>query len=238
MISIITVVYNDQKGLALTLNSLKDMDSDKYEHVIIDGGSSDGTLEIIEGYSFINKKVISEKDEGIYDAMNKGISIASQKYIVFLNAGDLATNDFFLAPEIIQSNKKDFYYSGLIFSKRKKRFYMPKKLNQINEYLQKMPFPHPGLFVKRSVFKEIGKFDLKKKRTADHEWVVRLMRSEKEGELIARYFIIFDLSGFSLSYNSIIEMFHTARNYGRNLPKAIVYLIYGFLVVSFYKFYI
>ena len=106
MISIITVVFNNKEGIKKTLHSLRNINSDEFQHIIIDGKSNDGTLDIIKKYEFTNKIVISESDKGIYHAMNKGISLATGNYIVFLNSGDTVTEDFFLVPKIPQSLKR------------------------------------------------------------------------------------------------------------------------------------
>tara|TARA_Y100000992_G_scaffold301520_1_gene272628 strand:- start:788 stop:1501 length:714 start_codon:yes stop_codon:yes gene_type:complete len=237
MISIVTVVYNNRDGLKKTLKSLKKLQSDKFEHVLIDGGSKDGTLDIIKKYDFANKVFLSESDRGLYDAMNKGLSLANGDYVIFLNSGDTVTNDFFEISELLYKEKFDYYYSGVIFEGKKINYHMP-KYNHGDEYLQKMPFPHPGLFVKKTIFNEIGNFDIKKKRTADHDWIVRLINSRKKGLLIRQYLIKFKLDGMSLSYLSTVEMYITARNHGRNIFYAIIYFFYGLVVVFYYKFFL
>ena len=238
MISIITVVFNNKEGIKKTLHSLRNINSDEFQHIIIDGKSNDGTLDIIKKYEFTNKIVISESDKGIYHAMNKGISLATGNYIVFLNSGDTVTEDFFLVPKIIKKNKYDFYYSGLIFVGRNRRRSMPKVFENTSEYMQKMPFPHPGLFAKKSLFDELGSFDLSVRRTADHEWIVRMIKSGKKGKLIEKYLVEFALDGFSLSFYSILEMYKTARKYGRDIFKSTFYLVYGFVVVIYYKLFL
>ena len=88
--SIITVVYNDLDNLKKTCRSVSRQTFDDYEHLIIDGGSDDGTLDFLKSFSASDSHVrfISEKDNGIYDAMNKAIAMAEGDYILFLNAGD------------------------------------------------------------------------------------------------------------------------------------------------------
>ena len=88
MLSIITVVLNDKVGLEQTLNSLINEDKKKYEHIIIDGGSIDGTFEYIKSTNERIDLYISEPDKGIYDAMNKGIDVAKGDLITFMNSGD------------------------------------------------------------------------------------------------------------------------------------------------------
>jgi glycosyltransferase involved in cell wall biosynthesis len=88
VISIITVTFNDRENLRKTLQSVAGQDYPAIEHVIVDGGSTDGTAEIIEAYKLSGKRWTSGKDKGIYDAMNKGLKMATGDYVTFLNAGD------------------------------------------------------------------------------------------------------------------------------------------------------
>ncbi|MDX2476604.1 MAG: glycosyltransferase, partial [Gammaproteobacteria bacterium] len=93
-ISVITVVFNAVETIEDTIKSVIDQDYDDIEHIIIDGGSTDGTLDVVNCYKDHLAKVVSEPDNGIYDAMNKGIALASGNIIGFLNADDLyAHND-------------------------------------------------------------------------------------------------------------------------------------------------
>ena len=236
LISIITVVINDQEGLKRTIDSLKSLDTNYFEHIIVDGNSKDETVSTIESYNYSNLVYISEPDNGIYDAMNKGIRLSKGKYITFLNAGDTALSDFFYVPRIIQEKSYDFYYSGIIFEGKKKYKYLPKKFNKNTEYLQKMPFSHPGLFVKSTLFNSIGLFDIRKKITADHEWIVRMLNSKKEGKLMKIFTVNFELNGSSLSINSIIEMFQTSLKYNRNKIRASIFFVYGVLIFLYYKY--
>ena len=88
-ISIITVCFNSEETIVSTLNSVLSQTYDDIEHIIIDGGSIDRTLDILEQYKFKNKIIVSEPDEGIYDAMNKGIKLAKGDIITILNSDDI-----------------------------------------------------------------------------------------------------------------------------------------------------
>ena len=88
LLSIITVVYNNKEGLIRTLESIEPIQSSKTELIIIDGGSDDGTLDVINDYSDLISLSISEEDQGIFDAMNKGILLANGKWIIFINSDD------------------------------------------------------------------------------------------------------------------------------------------------------
>jgi glycosyltransferase involved in cell wall biosynthesis len=119
ILSIITVVKNDHKRLLKTVTSLANYYGDlNYEHIIIDGVSTDSTLDIFSKLSSkVNVKILSELDSGIYDAMNKGIKLASGKYLLFLNAGDcmLVNNDeLFCLLEVVQDNFDIIFFNVFI----------------------------------------------------------------------------------------------------------------------------
>lgn len=239
-LSIITVVYNDGEGLKKTLDSLSKQVNKNFEHVIIDGNSSHENLKVI--YQNINKVdvFISEPDEGIYDAMNKGIKNASGEFISFLNAGDEALPNYTSACiEFFASNQHlDYCFSSIIMTSRyRKNIYHPKIIN--NDILQRMPFPHPGLFVRRSLFKKIGNFNLKKQITADHEWIVRMLLSDAKGLQVDTLVPVMDfkLDGVSLSLKTAFEMKETAIYFGRSRIIANIKMLRSLLVVLYYKFF-
>jgi len=115
-ISVITVVLNDRCGLIKTLASLSHIDKSSYEHIIIDGGSTDGSLDVLNDFSERIDIVISESDNGIYDAMNKGVLNASGDVICFLNAGDSVLNGYIDHPTdcFSENNDIDYCYAGVI----------------------------------------------------------------------------------------------------------------------------
>src|SRR5215217_1386671 len=88
VLSVITVVYNNVKDIERTMLSVLGQTYKAIEYIVIDGQSTDGTLQVVEKYKSSLAKIISEKDKGIYDAMNKGISLATGNYIIFMNSGD------------------------------------------------------------------------------------------------------------------------------------------------------
>lgn len=105
--TIITVTYNANKALKKTTKSIQDQTYRNFEHVVIDGGSKDGSLKYLRSLSFQNLHYISEIDKGIYDAMNKGIQQASGEYLLFLNAGDNFTSRILLEKVAIKIKKLD-----------------------------------------------------------------------------------------------------------------------------------
>lgn len=238
--SIITITHQDSIGLRRTLKSLAKFSKKKYEHIIIDGGSKDETLDIIREYNRRIDKWLSEPDKGIYDAMNKGIELVDNddNIVSFLNSGDQALKNYLNGPRkcFLQNLEIDYCYGGLILvGKKKESFYMPKTFHKKKEYLQRMVFPHPALFVKKRLFSEIGNFNLKKKITADHEWCVRLIQSEARGKKLDSYLVKFRLGGASIKLSAQFEIFKTAIFFKRNTLKACLFFVRQILVYLFYN---
>ena len=184
-ITIITVSRNSEKTINTTLKSVRDQNYRNIEHIIIDGGSSDKTLSIIKKFSHI-KKMISELDKGIYDAMNKGLVLASGDIIGFLNSDDFYINDNVLsrvANVFINNPSLDACYSDLIYVDSI-------NVNKIIRFWQSTKFvsglfakgwcpPHPTFFVRRSVYERFGNFDLNYNIASDVELMMRLLEVEK-----------------------------------------------------------
>lgn len=132
-ITIITVVYNDKEGLERTVNSVLSQTYKSLEYIIVDGGSTDGTLDVIRKYEDKINKWISEPDHGIYDAMNKGIRMASGKWLNFMNAGDVFAND-----DIIRSvfsnesvlNNYRFIYSDFLEQTKDANYFIRGKMQR------------------------------------------------------------------------------------------------------------
>ena len=238
--SLITVSYQDGPSLEKTLKSLFQFDKSIYEHIVVDGGSHDETLEIIKKYNSRIDTWISEPDRGIYDAMNKGLKLVNDKnsIVSFLNAGDLALYNYFEDPKkcFLENQNINYCYGSIILvGKKKESVYLPKIFDEKSEYLQRMVFPHPALFVKKNIFLKIGDFNLTKKITADHEWCVRLIKSGMRGKRFINPVVKFKLGGASLELTAQFEVFQTALFYKRNIIIAYLFFVRQILVYLFYK---
>ena len=181
-ISIITVCYNSQDTIAFTLNSILNQDYKNIEHIIIDGGSTDNTINIINQYNFKNKKFISEKDNGIYDAMNKGISIATGDILTILNADDIYHNNSTIS-EVVklikESPSENIYIGNVVFFKNNNfrnisRIYRAKFFKKWMLNIGVMP-PHPSTFIRKEIYK-IYKYDVTYKIASDFEFFLRLFK--------------------------------------------------------------
>ena len=184
-ISIITVCYNSSNTIAETMISLKNQIHKNVEHIIIDGGSTDTTLDILKKNKPPNTKIISEKDDGIYDAMNKGLALASGDVVGFLNSDDFYTSSDVLAlvAKVFSDDSVDCCYGDLCYVNQF-------NVNKIIRYWRSEAFipyafkrgwcpPHPTFFTRRSVFQEFGGFNLNFKLAADFEIMARLLEKHR-----------------------------------------------------------
>lgn len=180
-ITIITVCYNSGKTIKDTIESVLAQNYKNFEYIIIDGKSKDNTVDIIKSYEpkFNGKmKWISEKDKGIYDAMNKGVKIVSGDIIGLINADDiLATpNAFQIIVDTFKNENCDRTYSNLrvLDGNMKKviRVFKPKKGN----YKLGWYPPHPTLYLKKDVYDKIGLYSLDYKIAADYDLMIRVMK--------------------------------------------------------------
>lgn len=184
-ISIITVTFNCELYIADCLASVKAQKYHNIEHIIIDGGSTDKTISIVKKFSHI-KKIVSEPDKGIYDAMNKGIKIATGDIIGFLNSDDFYSNNKVISKVVKEFEKDSFLdacYSDLIyvdqFNTSKTIRYV--KSSKFKEGLFSKGWcpPHPTFFVRRSVYKKFGNFDLNYRIASDVDLMIRFLEKHK-----------------------------------------------------------
>lgn len=182
-ISIITVVFNNEKTIANAIESVLSQSYTDVEYIIIDGKSTDGTLEIIKKYGTSITKFISESDKGLYDAMNKGVGFATGDIIGILNSDDLY-NDIDVLKEVCtefkNNSKLNILYGDLVYVNpedttkvvrnwRSKQYYR-------NFFEHGNVPPHPALFVRNQVYKDCGLFNLQYKLAADYEFMLRIFK--------------------------------------------------------------
>jgi glycosyltransferase len=186
MISIVTITYNNFDQLIKTLNSIPKLNL--IESVVINGGQCNKTSEFLRNYS---GKSISEKDEGIADAFNKGVKLATGKYIMFLNSGDeLIDKSYPLkAIEILNSSDEfNFVHSNLIFNDQHgTELYVKPQMKSLG---RGMPYLHPTMIVRKKLFDQIGYFNTKLKIAMDFDWVARLEKNNISGNYCGGSYVI------------------------------------------------
>lgn len=193
LFSIITVVYNGEKFLEKTITSVINQSCKDFEYIVIDGGSTDKSLEIIKKYE---KKIdywVSEKDKGIYDAFNKGMIVSKGEFIGFINSDDIyKKNALSIVSNYIRKNK----VADFIFGSVKKHWgilhgYKPHKI----KYSWGFYSSHStGFFVKRKVAEKVGFYNIKYKYHADYDYFYRLIVKNK-------------MKGISTKKNEIVGIF-------------------------------
>lgn len=159
LISIITINYNNVEGLNRTLHSVVNQTCKEFEYIVIDGGSTDGSKELIEKYSSNIDLWISEADTGIYNAMNKGIMASKGNYLLFINSGDELFDLNVLKKNIGYIHTEDLIYFDiyLIFSDKEKYHYYPENLS-FKTFIEGS-IGHPTTFINRDLFRRIGYYD-------------------------------------------------------------------------------
>ncbi len=185
MISIITATFNSAKTLKDTIQSVLRQTNKDFEYLIIDGGSTDETIDIVKSYEseFSGRlKWVSEKDEGIYDAMNKGIKMASGDVVGILNSDDYFTSDDILqiVDNAFKSHEIDAIYGDIHFIRdgnpqKCVRYYSSRMFRPFWLRFGFMP-AHPSFYCKREVFEKAGLYSLDYKIGADYEMMVRLFK--------------------------------------------------------------
>lgn len=172
LISIITVVYNGEKTIEQTINSVLGQTYQNIEYIIVDGKSTDGTMQIVSKYKDKIAKIISEKDKGIYDAMNKGIAAASGEIIGLVNADDFYEKDALQTVAMHYKPGLNNYYGALRNITGYGSFIAPAR-RDLDKLKRGMVVNHPSLFVNKEVYDKIGKFDVNFRIGADWDFTLR-----------------------------------------------------------------
>lgn len=184
-VSIITVCFNSAKTIRDTIESVLSQDYPHIEYIVIDGDSSDQTLEIVKEYSDRIEIIISEKDRGIYDAMNKGIALASGEIVGMLNSDDVYINENAVSELMKKMGdaNSDSVFADLVIVD-------PENLNKVLRYYDSSYFnpnkfrfgwmpAHPTFFVKKALYDKVGPYSLDYKISADYEMLIRLLWVQK-----------------------------------------------------------
>lgn len=179
IVSIITVSFNAAKTISATLSSVASQTYPLIEHIVVDGGSTDGTQDVVKGYQHVTK-FISEPDKGLYDAMNKGLAISSGEIVVILNADDFYAHAGIInkVVECFKKHQVDAVYGDLVYVNADYtkiiRNWKAGNFHR-NKFYQGWMVPHPTFFVKRECYQKLGYFDTSLKYAADYELMLRFM---------------------------------------------------------------
>jgi len=235
LVSIVTVVFNGEKYLEQTIQSVINQTYDAVEYIIIDGGSTDGTLDIIKKYDSWIDYWVSEPDSGISDAFNKGIVTSSGDLIGMINADDWYDP---CAVEVVVNNFRSiicFSYAGCTYvSNNGRTKYIPPIKNYSRQIRKYMPhLHHPTIFVKREIYFKIGLFEKKYKYAMDYSFLLRLYLEGFIGTPLFRNIVYMRTGGVSdkMYWNTRKEVYHISHSHG--LPKPIAQFFYCWFVFKY-----
>lgn len=209
LISIITVVYNGEEHLEKTVQSVINQTYDNVEYIIVDGGSSDGTLEIIKKYEDAIDYWVSEKDAGIYDAMNKGVKLCSGEVIGLINADDWYELDAVreISKAYTISDKETIFYAHLNTILDDKKSYIAYPSQDLFMLKKGMILSHPTVFVPKEIYNRHGLFSTKYKIASDWDLMLRLYLAGVNFHEIKSVVANFRIGGasFIIDKNSVKE---------------------------------
>lgn len=184
-VSIITAVFNGREFIEATIQSVLDQTYDNIEYIVVDGGSTDGTLEIIKKYADRISKWTSGPDKGIYDALNKGIRLSSGDVIGFLHADDLYADEKVVGKVamLMTRSKADSCYGDLLYVDKN-------DTGRVIRYWKSCPYgkglfqrgwmpPHPTFFVRKEIYGRCGPFNTDFRIASDYELMLRFLEKEK-----------------------------------------------------------
>lgn len=208
LVSIITVCYNEKK-VENTCKSILEQTLGDYEWIVVDGGSTDGTLEILEKYKNNITTLISEKDYGIYDAMNKGIKLAKGEWLIFMNGGDCFFEKNSLEKVFSQEHDADIVFADGINNVYNTKHPLP--INDtgkiiLHRFFCENSLCHQATFIKRNLFEKVGLYDTGYKIIADHAFnYVALKNFKATYEYVPEIVALIDLEGVSMLNRANLE---------------------------------
>lgn len=240
-LTIITVVKNDEKNIEKTIKSIINQKSIKFEYIVIDGGSTDNTIKILNKYKKSIKKIISKKDKGIYDAMNKGIKFASNDIIVFCNSGDFFYKNSLKKVIKIFNNKSVDFVFGTVVRNYTKGTIVKYGFNSKRIFFNfDFATAHStGFFLKKKIYKKIGLYNLKFRCSADYDLYLRLIKKNYKGSSTNKVDLIGNVAsgGFSSKisfFSHLIEETKIRLNNNQNL-FIVILVFFNSLVKNLFK---
>ena len=235
-VSIITVCYNAEKHIEQAIQSVLAQTYKNIEYIIVDGQSTDSTMTIINKYRNHITKIVSEKDSGIYAAMNKGIKLSQADILYFLNSDDRLYDCHVLDNIISAFNRDksvDLIYGKVEFTEVPSELFLTLKRNNF-QYKNKLSLflksvnPQQCWFSKRNIFEKIGLFDASYKICSDYDWFLRCAKGGMKMMYLDQYiaYVSFQGRSFTQRYNVINEKIKAVYN-NSSLIEFFIYFIYA-----------
>ncbi|HQH41247.1 MAG TPA: glycosyltransferase family 2 protein [Bacteroidales bacterium] len=236
--SIITVVYNGESVLPLTLQSIICQTFKSYEYIVIDGASVDGTIDFIRNNQMHIGKWISEKDQGLYDAMNKGLALAQGEYVWFLNAGDRIFDEQTLERTFAEAPPDaDIIYGDTMIADDQGKDIGPRRLKPPENLSWKslrdgMVVCHQSVIVKRSLAET---YDIRYKVAGDYEWLIRVLKKAKTAYYTGFYVCRFLEGGINKKriIKALAERFEVMVRHFGLLPTLLRHFVIGWRFITY-----
>ena len=238
-ISIITVCFNSESTIKDTLDSVLSQTYKNYEYIIVDGKSTDNTLSIVDSYKdkFNGRmKVISEKDKGLFDAMNKGIKMATGDIIGIINSDDVLAHKNVFQSIIDNIDGYDGVYSNLLMlDENLDKTYRVLKYGEVSKK-RGWHMPHPTLYVKKEVYNKYGYYNIDFRISADLDFMYRIIDKDVKFKFVDDYFVYMRSGGTSTNglkgyYKNFKESYKVLKNNHRRFPLLTnIYRIYETLI--------
>ncbi len=228
-LTVITIVYNNVRDIERTLKSVLNQTYKKIEYIVIDGASTDGTLQVVEQYKDKISKIVSEPDKGIYDAMNKGLALATGDYVLFMNSGDEIYDLHTVEDVFASSPGADIYYGETEMyndnweSLGRRRHEAPEKFDWTS-FKYGMSISHQAIYIRRSI---IVPYDLNYKYSSDIDWIIKAAKKASNIVNVHRYVAKYLVGGMSKKKHreSLKERFNIFSKYYGLLPNIFNHII-------------
>ena len=237
-VSIITVVFNNVQHIERTIRSVINQTYPNIEYIVVDGGSTDGTLDVINKYKDHISTCVSEKDNGIYDAMNKGLALATGDYVLFMNSGDEIYDNHTVEEVLASGNDADIYYGETeMFDENwkslgQRRHKTPEKLSH-SSFKYGMSVSHQAIYIRRSI---AAPFNIGFKLSADIDWILNALKRSEKVVNTHRYVAKYLVGGMSKARHkeSLIERFKIFSRHFGLIPNIFNHLIIFVNLIFYY----
>jgi glycosyltransferase involved in cell wall biosynthesis len=231
-LSVITVVYNNVRDIERTMLSVLNQPYPNIEYIIIDGLSTDGTLKVVKRYENRIARLISEKDNGIYDAMNKGLAAATGDYVLFMNSGDEIYEPDTVAKVFSTMDDADIYYGETEMidddgrSLGRRRHKAPEDFTW-RSFKYGMNVSHQAIYIRRSL---VEPYDDRYQLSADIDWIIRAAKKSKKIVNVNQYVAKYQVGGMSKTKHrqSLSERFDIMRRYYGLIPTVLNHFVIAF----------
>jgi glycosyltransferase involved in cell wall biosynthesis len=237
-LSVITIVYNNVKDIERTMLSVLNQSYPQLEYIVIDGASKDGTQKVIEKYRDRLTRYLSEPDHGIYDAMNKGLALATGDYVLFMNSGDEIYSPDTVTDVFDNQNSADIYYGETEMynekweSQGQRRHCAPENFNW-RSFKYGMSVGHQAIYIKRSITEP---YDLQYKYSSDIDWIIKAAKKASSIVNTHMYVAKYLVGGMSKKkhFASLQERFKIFNKYYGLIPNLINHVFIALSLISYF----